>query len=141
MSGATTILIIDDDPDAISYLEAVLEDNGYETVTAADGDQGLDRVREAHPDLVLLDLLMPEMSGTRFLNEIKRDERLREIPVVVQSGAREVTGVDMRQYLEEQPFRDRKKEALGVDLDVRPDGFLEKPVDRAELLATLERLL
>jgi CheY-like chemotaxis protein len=139
MGTSGNILIIDDDPDAISYLEAILQDNGYETVSASDGAEGLRKARETHPRLILLDLMMPGESGIKFLNKIREDEKLKGIPVIVQSGARQVTGVDMQRYLEKSPFRERKKEALGVDVDIKPDAYLEKPIKPSDLLATVKK--
>ena len=141
MGTSGKILIIDDEADAISYLEAILHDNGYETVSASDGTEGMKKVRESPPRLILLDLMMPGGSGVKFLNEIRTDEKLKGIPVIVQSGARQVTGVDMQQYLGKQPFRDRKKEALGVDVDIKPDAYLEKPINPSELLATIKKYI
>ena len=140
MTTTKKILIIDDEPDARAYLKAILDEEGYETMTAADGEEGLKKVRESHPHLIILDLMMPK-SGIMFLNEIKNDEQLKEIPIVVASGARQVTGVDMKHYLEEQPFKERKKEVLGVDFDITPDAFLEKPVNPSELIATVKKLI
>jgi CheY-like chemotaxis protein len=141
MAEPKRILIIDDDPDALAYLQAILEGEGYEIVTAMDGDVGLEKVRETPPHLILLDLMMPKKSGTKFLYEIRQDERLKEIPIVVQSGARQATGIDMQHYLKEQPFRERKKEALGADIDTTPDAYLEKPIKPSDLLATIKKLL
>ncbi len=141
MTSTKKILIIDDEPDAIEYLKAILEDTEYETLTAGDGDEGLVKAKEARPDLILLDLMMPAKSGTHFLNDIKRDEALREIPIVVQSGARQATGVDMQHYLESRSLRERKEQALGSRLDTRPQAFLEKPVSPTDLLQTIRRLI
>ncbi|UCE40386.1 MAG: response regulator [Candidatus Aminicenantes bacterium] len=140
MTTTKKILIIDDEPDARAYLKAILDEEGYEIMTAADAEEGMKKVRESQPHLIMLDLMMPK-SGIIFLNEIKNDEQLKEIPIVVASGARQVTGVDMKHYLEEQPFKERKKEVLGIDFDITPDAFLEKPVNPSELLATVKKLI
>ena len=63
------ILIIDDDPDAVSYLEAILTDNGYETFSASDGAEGLRLAREAPPRLILLDLMMPGIGGGELVRK------------------------------------------------------------------------
>lgn len=141
MSTTKKILIIDDEPDARAYLKAILEENGYETMTASDGEEGLKKARETPPHLILLDLLMPKKSGVKFLNEIKQDKQLKEVPIVIESGARQVTGVDMKQYLKEQPFQERKKEVMGVDLDITPEAYLEKPIDPSELLSTVKKFI
>ncbi len=141
MSGAGKILIIDDDPDILTYVSEVLKDNDYETSTAGNGVEGLESVRKARPDLVVLDLMMPRKSGVKFLNEIRQDAALKDVPILVLSGATGVTGVDMRQYLKEQPYRDRKEKALGVSPDIAPDAYLDKPVDPAVLVETVRNLL
>ena len=141
MSKNLRILVIDDEPDTRAYLKAVLEEDGYETITASDGEEGLNKVQENAPHLILLDLMMPKKSGIKFLNEIRNDEQLKEVPIIVVSGVRQVTGVDMKHYLEEQPFKDRKKEALGVDIDITPKAYLEKPIDPSELLATIKKFI
>ena len=86
-----------------------LKDNfefkGYRVLTAADGEEGLRKARENPPDLILLDLMMPKKSGVKFLNEIRQDEQLKGTPIVVASGARQATGVDMRRYLEDQKLK------------------------------------
>ena len=140
MSLSKKILIIDDEADARAYLKAILEDEGYEILMAPDGEEGLELARENPPDLITLDLMMPNKSGVKFLNEIKKDDRLKDVPIVVASGARQVTGVDMKQFLEDRPFQDRKTEALGESQPIKPDAFLEKPVNPSELLELVKKL-
>ncbi len=141
MSDAGKVLVIDDDPDILTYVSEILRDNDYEASTAGDGAAGLASARAARPDLIILDLMMPKKSGIKFLNEIRQDAALRDIPILVLSGATEVTGVDMRQYLKDRPFRDRKEKALGVSPDIAPDAYLDKPVDPAVLLETVRTLV
>lgn len=140
MPDKKCVVIVEDDPDAREYLTAILEDNGYEPVTAVDGEEGLQKVRERKPAVILLDLMMPKKSGMKFLNEIKQDEELKNIPIVVESGASAVTGVDMKKYLEDPPYRDRKVKALGMDIDITPEAYLEKPVDPDMLAEILKKL-
>jgi two-component system phosphate regulon response regulator PhoB len=141
MSKTKRILIVDDEPDARAYLKAILDEEGYETITASDGEEALNKAQENPPHLILLDLMMPKKSGIKFLHEIKIDEQLKKVPIVVVSGTRQVTGVDMKHYLEEQPFRERKKEGMGVDLDITPEAFLEKPIDPSDLLTTVKKFI
>lgn len=135
------ILVIDDDPDILTYLSEILHDNGYDSVTAADGIDGLARARASRPDLVLLDLMMPRKSGIRFLNEARRDDALKTIPIVIVSGATRATGVDMRHFLRERPFGDRKEKVMGPGADAVPDAYLDKPVDPAVLIDTVRKLI
>ncbi len=141
MRSAKMVLVIDDDPDICTYVSEVLQDHSYSTATACDGAEGLVKIRETRPDLIVLDLMMPQKSGVRFLNEVKQDPALSGIPIIVLSGATRVTGVDMKQYLTEQPFKDRKEKALGSAPDIRPDAYLDKPVDPATLVGTVKKLL
>lgn len=89
------ILIIDDEPDAISFVTSILENNGFEDhISASNGVEGLELARKEKPDLILLDLMMPEKSGIIMFQELKKDPELGSIPVIIVTGAAEVTGVD-----------------------------------------------
>lgn len=80
------ILIIDDDPIVVKYLEAVFSDNGYETCTASSTMEGLDVVQQEKPDLITLDLQMPGEWGPRFYRKLRKDKGLRDTPIIVVSG-------------------------------------------------------
>jgi CheY-like chemotaxis protein len=125
------ILIVDDEPDVVSYLEMLLQDNGYDTLTAEDGAQGLDLARKEKPDLVTLDISMPKASGTRFYKAIRSEPDLASIPVVIVTG---VTGHGGDAYAYER-FIGRRT------LVPPPDGYFPKPIDRDEFLAALRKLL
>jgi len=83
---AKKILIIDDDPVVVKYLETVFRDSGYETCSAGSSMEGLDMVRREKPDLISLDLQMPGEWGPRFYRKLRKDKELKNIPVVVVSG-------------------------------------------------------
>ena len=80
------ILIIEDDPITLRYLETLFRDNGYETITATSSVEGLELVRREMPDLISLDLQMPDEWGTRFYRKLRKDKELKDIPVIVVSG-------------------------------------------------------
>lgn len=80
------ILIIDDDPVVIKYLEAVFSDNGYETCSASSTMEGLEVVKQEKPDLITLDLQMPGEWGPRFYRKLRKDKDLGNTPVIVVSG-------------------------------------------------------
>ncbi|BDQ35788.1 response regulator [Pseudodesulfovibrio nedwellii] len=80
------ILIVDDDKEIRSYLSELLSDNGYETVTAVDGSEAVEIAQQEKPDLITLDLEMPNEWGPRFYRKISQDEALKRTPVVVISG-------------------------------------------------------
>ena len=80
------ILIIDDDPVVLKYLDNLFADNGYETFTAANGREGKAKVDQCRPDLITLDLQMPEQWGPRFYRELTKTKAYRDIPIIVISG-------------------------------------------------------
>jgi CheY-like chemotaxis protein len=137
------ILIIDDEPDIVTFLSAVLEENGYSSMSAQDGVEGLETLRREKPDLVLLDLMMPKKSGITMFQELRKDPELGQIPVVVVTGVSEVTGVDFRNFMYKQPLKDEKKfvETTGLTKYTIPDGYVEKPIDPDELMKAIKKAL
>jgi len=131
-SGDTRkVLILDDEPDVVAYLEMLLQDNGYETVKAADGKQGYEVAKREKPDLVCLDINMPEESGVRFYRNLKDDPDLGRTPVLIVTA---VTGLGG----DPEPFR----KFLGRWKHVpAPEGFFAKPIDREAFLAKVKELL
>ena len=126
-----TILVVDDEPHVVSYLEMLLQDQGYDTVAAADGREGLEKARSHTPDLICLDITMPEESGVRMYRNLKEDPELHSIPVVVVTA---VTGLGG----DPEPFRSflstRKKTPP-------PEGFFSKPIDREAFLEKVGEIL
>jgi CheY-like chemotaxis protein len=137
------ILIVDDEPDAISYISSVLEDNGYEYLSAENGEEGLELARKEKPDMILLDLIMPEKSGMLMFQELKKDPELGRIPVIVVSGASEALGVDLRNFMIKQPLRGRQRvvETTGETQFTEPNAYVEKPVDPNELIKVIKENL
>jgi DNA-binding NarL/FixJ family response regulator len=116
------ILIVDDEPLNVDYLEQELESLGFLTETAADGLEALDRVGAAPPDLVLLDVMMPRMDGISVLRILKDDPETRLIPVVLMTALNAV--------------EDRVR-----GIEAGADAFLSKPVDDRVLLARINTAL
>jgi len=83
---AKKIMVIDDDPIIVKYLITLFSNNGYETCSASDGVQAMETVKTTSPDLITLDLEMPQEWGSRFYQKLSKDETLRKIPVLVISG-------------------------------------------------------
>ena len=80
------ILVIDDEPHVVRYLETLLQDSGYRTVSAVDGMDGLEKAKQEKPDLITLDLQMPGEWGPRFYRKLRKDKDLRDTPIIVISG-------------------------------------------------------
>lgn len=119
-----TVLIVDDEPDTLTYFASLLEDNGYIAILASDGGVGLDKLREIKPDLITLDMSMPEKSGVSFYLEIKESEQWRDIPVIIITGISE----DFRKFIS------RRSQIPP------PEGYLSKPIEPEEFLAMAGRL-
>jgi len=98
------VLVVDDDPEVIDYISAILDDHQMKAMSASNGKEAMRRVRESKPDIILLDLMMPKQSGLGFFNELKKNELYKDIPVIVVSGASKVTGVDMKSYIYDKEF-------------------------------------
>jgi len=137
------ILIVDDEPDVVTFVSAVLEEDGHTSISAKDGVEGLELLRSEKPDLVLLDLMMPRKSGIAMFQELRKDPDLSNIPVIVVTGVSEVTGVDFRNFMYKQPLRDEKKfvETTGLTKYTIPDGYIEKPIDPDELIKVVKEVL
>ena len=109
------ILVVDDSPTALYVLQATLESANYEVSTASDGREGLRKVRESIPDLILTDSAMPDVDGFAFIKSLKADAATRSIPVIMLTSA-------------DPSDPDLRKE------DVQPDAFVIKTYDFARLL-------
>lgn len=124
MADKKTILVIDDEPDVRTYLSTLLEDNGYAVVTAEDGEDALNKVKAARPDLVTLDITMPEKSGVRFYRDLKEREEYKGIPIII------VTGIS----------DDFKKFISSRKQVPPPEGYVTKPIDEQEILDLVKKL-
>ena len=133
-----TALAVDDEDAQIEYVSAILDDHGMQAVTANNGIEAQEKLEQMTPDVITLDLMMPEQSGMKFFNLIKQSETLRDIPVIVISGASQVTGVDLKSIIYDDRFAERKLKVFGTE--ATPDAFLDKPVDPDELVATIRKL-
>ncbi len=137
------ILIVDDEPDVITFLSAVLQENGYKTLSAKDGVEALEILHKEKPDLVLLDLMMPKKSGITMFQELRKDPDMSHVSVVVVTGVSELMGINFRDFMYKQALRDEKKfaEATGLTESTIPDGYIEKPIDPEELIKVVKEAL
>ena len=129
------ILIVDDDPDVVLFLSTALEDHGYSTIEARNGLEGLEKAKSEHPDLILLDLMMPHKSGIALLSDLKKDDALKEIPVIMVTGVSGETGIDLEAFFKKGATGDPERNVL------KPEGYIEKPVDPQKLLNMIQEVL
>ncbi len=114
------ILLIDDQPDFVELITLRLEANQYEVMTASDGQEGFDKALSEQPDLILLDIMMPQKNGFEVLPQLKQHAQARLIPVIMLTAKAETRSMS-------------KSQKLGAT------DYLIKPVDTKELLAAIQR--
>ena len=123
-----TILVVDDEPDVLTYLTMVLQDAGFNVMSAQDGNEALEKVKEKKPDFISLDLVMPHKSGIRFYHELRKNKEWSNIPVVIVTAhAHDELGKgDLEEILQGKTFSGRQV-------------YLEKPVKPADFVRMVKR--
>jgi DNA-binding response OmpR family regulator len=122
---AKTILVVDDEPDVVTYLGTFFEDNGFAVIHAKNGKEGFEKAKSEHPDLITLDITMPEESGVKMFREIQGEAATADIPVII------ITGVTS----EFKKFIETRRQVHP------PIGYFEKPINRDDLLAKVNEIL
>lgn len=118
-----TILVVDDDPDAREFIGTVLSDAHATTLEAKDGVEALEMARREKPDLITLDITMPNKTGAEVYEEMREDDVLRDIPVCIVSGQPELRKLIYQRVVPP------------------PDGYLDKPIHEDALLRSVKRIL
>ncbi len=117
------IVCIEDEPEMINLIQLILERKGFEVIGADGGKSGLDTVRAEKPDLILLDLMMPDMDGWEVYQKLKADEVARDIPVIVVTA--KAQSID---------------KVLGLHI-AKVDDYIPKPFSPQELLDSIQQVL
>jgi DNA-binding response OmpR family regulator len=123
MKETAKILVTDDDPDVLLLTAQLLKRAGYVVREASSGKECLEVVKTYHPDIVLLDVVLPDMTGTETCRQIKTDESLRDIFVMLLSGVQTTS------------------EYQADGLNVGADGYIVKPISNKELLARVQAMV
>lgn len=132
----TRILIIDDDPIIVRIIELALQSYGYQVVSANDGETGLAKARSTHPDLIILDIMMPKMDGYKVCQALKADPETADISVIMLTAK----GGIATQIPGDGTYVQSLRERL-YGFDVGADDFLTKPVKIKELKERIELLI
>ena len=121
------VLIIDDEPDVVVYLTAVLESNGYKSYSASDIQYAMQLVKEIHPDVICLDIMIPKETGISFYIKLRKIKEFKNIPVIIISGIIETEKFNFRSYVK--------------DVSIQPpDCFMEKPIDVVNYIQKISEL-
>jgi len=117
------VLCIEDDPEMIDLIKLILERKGFEVLEAVGGEEGLEVSRREMPDLILLDLMMPEVDGWEVFRQMRADEQLKDIPVIVVTA--KAQSID---------------KVLGLHI-AKVDDYVTKPFGPQELLKSVNKVL
>jgi len=125
MDKRKKILIIDDEQDILVYLSTFFTDNNFQVISAHDGKEGIQKALSENPDIITLDISMPEESGIKALRELQNNEHTNNIPVII------ITGVasDFKRFI---------KSHKQIHM---PEGYFEKPIDTDLVLREVKKLL
>ena len=115
------ILVVDDDAMVIKLLENILKNQGFEVVVAHDGIDAMVQVKNTKPDLIVLDVMMPELNGYEVCSHLKFDPQFKGIPIIILTSR-------------DQELDERIGKLMGIE-------YLHKPIDRERLLATIAGLI
>ena len=117
------ILVVDDYVENVELLEELLTSSGYEVRTASDGDEALQRVKESHPDLILLDIMMPKMDGYQVCEALRAKDDTKEIPIIFVTAKTEV------------------KDWTHAIFNVGVNSYITKPINPKKLLDKVKSVL
>jgi len=127
MNAKKTVLVVDDEPDFASIVQGNLEKEGFEVEVAYDGVEGLEKVKASPPDVIVLDVMMPEKDGYKMCKELKADERFADIPVIM------LTAVGDHVTSTRYSHHD--------GMSTEAEDYLSKPASAEEITASVKRLL
>ena len=125
------VLIVDDEMDMRIFISTLVQTSGYRPIIASDGEEGIQKARKHKPAAIILDVLMPKAGGVQMYRQVKTDENLKKIPVIMISAIAKKTFFHSMQML-------NRYRGQSVP---EPEAYIEKPPETEELLHTLEKCL
>jgi two-component system phosphate regulon response regulator PhoB len=129
--SAKKVLIVDDELDVRIYVRTLFETSGYSPIVTRNGTEGLQKAKELSPDLIILDVMMPEAGGVTMYRELKTDPQLKSIPVIMLTAVGEKS---FSHYLKMLNIK------IGDPIP-QPEAYMEKPLDHEELLKLARKIL
>jgi len=117
-----TILVVDDEKDLLDLIEYNLKKEGFNVLKAENGEEGIERAKEFHPDLVLMDIMMPKMDGMEAVEKMRKDDELKSIPIIFLTAR-----------------SDEKTEVEG--LNKGGDDYITKPISTTKLISRIKAVL
>jgi DNA-binding response OmpR family regulator len=146
---AKKVLVVDDEDNTVRFLSVALEEAGYEPVGASNGKEGLEKIKSENPDLVILDVMMPKKTGFSLFKQLRRDEKYKDLPVIMLTGVAEVLedlDAESDDTLE-RPY-DSLRESLRKTIKqmrdeglVKPEQFIDKPIDPELVISKVKELI
>lgn len=127
MGSRAKVLVIDDDPDLVEAVRIILEAESYKVVYAFDGKEGLEKVKEENPDLIILDLLLPREDGNVLCRQLKGNPQYGNVPILVLTAVAEKVDIKV--------FPEHKISSLPAD------DYVNKPIQPQDLLDRVKKLL
>jgi two-component system alkaline phosphatase synthesis response regulator PhoP len=124
---AKKILLVDDDPDLVEAVSTILESKGYAVAAAYGGVEGLKKARTENPDLIVLDVMMPDKDGYAVCKELKADKKSRSIPILLLTAV--VSNIPTSKYTHQ------------MGMNTEADDYVDKPVEPDELVRRIEALI
>ncbi len=123
------VLVVDDESDAREFVRAIMEPEGWEVAEAGDGVAGLEQAKELKPDLIVLDVQMPEKDGFVVFRELIEDPDTKDCKVVMLTGVREKIGIGF------------SANDMGEFMGQEPDAYVEKPIDPATFKRVINQVM
>jgi two-component system alkaline phosphatase synthesis response regulator PhoP len=129
MENTKSILVVDDEPDAIEFVDAVLSEMGdFKIIPSYDGIDGQNKAKTESPDLIILDVMMPEKDGFKVFYDLQKDPETKDIPVIMLTGVADKIGI--------QFFKKDMKEFMGKE----PVDYIEKPLNPERLKESVKKI-
>src|SRR4030042_6038011 len=125
MAGKVKVLLVDDDPDFIEAVKVLLEKkSGYDVIMAYDGNEGIEKVKSDRPDIIVLDVMMPNKDGYEACAELKADEKYRDIPILLLTA--------VASHIPDTQYTPR------MGMETEDDDYLDKPAEPKDILERID---